>query len=356
VISIPVIRNNCTHLTFLSDQKNTQPTIIMILSNFRFLFVALLVAPLANGQMVTITPNLDVDTSAAYDGYRVYASGGAGLWDIAILAFYTDADCATSDDKITVAPATMISSGQPDSHPKENALSNTNPNSWWGGRKDSESASFWLGYMVPGQSEVIKCIQYKPGNDVWDRDDFIFQGHVEDGDWVDLYDVTGALSYPATSTITLRLSETWPAPSASPSSEPSTEPSSKPPVNTDCLETETNVRLSVLTDNHPGETQWKISDWLGNAEVEAQFIQGSRYDMCIPKGCYVFTITDSSGDGICCGYGAGSYSLEVDGVSLISNGGEFLTSAYSLFGTCLSGGASDSASAASVAKKDKARK
>jgi hypothetical protein len=350
VIFIPVIRNNCTLLTFLSDQKNTQPTIIMILSNFRFLFVALLVAPLANGQMVNITPNLDVDTSAAYDGYRVYASGGAGIWDIDILAFYKDADCAI-ESKITVDdPATMISSGQHSCCPKENAFDNSH---YWGGRKDS--GSFWLGY-VPGQSAVIKCIQYKPGTSVWARDDFIVQGLVEDGDWVDLYDVTGALSYSATSTITLRLSETWPAPSASPSSEPSSEPSSKPPANTDCLETETNVRLTVLTDDFPGETQWKIADWLGNAEVEAQFIQGSRYDMCIPKGCYVFTITDSSGDGICCGYGAGSYSLEVDGISLISNGGEFLTSAYSIFGTCLSVSDSDSASAASVAKKDKARK
>jgi lysyl endopeptidase len=58
--------------------------------------------------------------------------------------------------------------------------------------------------------------------------------------------------------------------------------------------------------------------------------------MCIPKGCYVFNMTDTSGDGICCGYGAGSYSLEVDGVSLVSEGGEFLHSAFALFGNCLS--------------------
>jgi hypothetical protein len=62
--------------------------------------------------------------------------------------------------------------------------------------------------------------------------------------------------------------------------------------------------------------------------------------MCIPKGCYVFTMTDSYGDGMCCGYGQGSYSLEVDGVSLISNGGDFGSSAYTLFGNCLSIGAS----------------
>jgi hypothetical protein len=57
--------------------------------------------------------------------------------------------------------------------------------------------------------------------------------------------------------------------------------------------------------------------------------------MCIPKGCYVFTITDSIGDGFCCVYGKGSYSLEVGGVSVLSNGGEFGTSASTLFGNCL---------------------
>jgi hypothetical protein len=116
-----------------------------------------------------------------------------------------------------------------------------------------------------------------------------------------------------------------------------------------CLETETDVKLSILTDNFPLEIGWTIVDWQSNTEVETggpYHITGASVtkEMCIPKGCYVFTMTDSVGDGICCLHGQGSYSLEVDGVSLISNGGEFGSSASMLFGTCLSFGGSPTSS------------
>ena len=39
-------------------------------------------------------------------------------------------------------------------------------------------------------------------------------------------------------------------------------------------------------------------------------------------GDYTFIILDTFGDGICCGFGQGSYSLSVDGIE-IANGGEF---------------------------------
>ena len=38
------------------------------------------------------------------------------------------------------------------------------------------------------------------------------------------------------------------------------------------------------------------------------------YTYCVPDtNCYIFTISDSWGDGICCGYGNGSYTISVDG-------------------------------------------
>jgi subtilisin family serine protease len=150
-----------------------------------------------------------------------------------------------------------------------------------------------------------------------------------------------------------------------PTKAPTSAPATPPPVNTDCRETESDVKLSILTDNYPEETQWTIVDWLSNTEVasgEPYRLRGAIYkeEVCIPKGCYVFTITDSFGDGICCGYGDGSYSLEVDGVSLILEGGAFLQSAYTLFGNCLpvvdSASTSTSTSAAGVDKKDNPRK
>jgi hypothetical protein len=46
--------------------------------------------------------------------------------------------------------------------------------------------------------------------------------------------------------------------------------------------------------------------------------------VCIDDGEYTFTIYDPYGDGICCGYGDGLYSLKVDDDPLmLENGGIF---------------------------------
>merc|ERR1712207_109540 len=50
-------------------------------------------------------------------------------------------------------------------------------------------------------------------------------------------------------------------------------------------------------------------------------------------GEYTFTISDTYGDGICCSYGNGSYSLIVDG-SLVKSGGQFASSDDYTFGSC----------------------
>jgi len=126
------------------------------------------------------------------------------------------------------------------------------------------------------------------------------------------------------------------APVPAPTSPPVDPPSS--PTGCDGVD----VKLTLQTDYYPSETRWTIVNWLTNVEVE----QGGPYslqmnlmseEMCLPdNACYVFTMTDSWGDGICCGYGQGSYSLEVNGATLVSNGGEFGSAAYALFGNCQS--------------------
>jgi hypothetical protein len=79
----------------------------------------------------------------------------------------------------------------------------------------------------------------------------------------------------------------------------------------DCASTETEVNLSILTDDFPLETGWTIEDWQTETVVETggpyQFTGASvTKDMCLPKGCYVLTMTDTIGDGLCCEYGTGS--------------------------------------------------
>jgi len=91
-------------------------------------------------------------------------------------------------------------------------------------------------------------------------------------------------------------------------------------------------QLNLLTDNYGLETTWTLRD--NNEEVLNGGPYGSnrQYDIqeCIFDGCYLFTIFDSYGDGICCSEGEGSYAVSVDG-RLIVEGGEFTNSETSQF-------------------------
>ena len=96
-----------------------------------------------------------------------------------------------------------------------------------------------------------------------------------------------------------------------------------------CILDSEDLTIIILTDNYPGETTWTVTD--GSGTVVAS---GGPYDtagteyveqVCIDAGCYTFTISDSFGDGVCCAYGIGSYTVSTNGTELAS-GGEFATS------------------------------
>ena len=89
------------------------------------------------------------------------------------------------------------------------------------------------------------------------------------------------------------------------------------------------VFLDILTDNYPNETTWEVTDDSGIV-----LFSGGPYneqatlfteELCLdPEGCYTFTIFDSYGDGICCGFGEGNYQIEdADGLPLLTGTGEF---------------------------------
>ncbi len=97
--------------------------------------------------------------------------------------------------------------------------------------------------------------------------------------------------------------------------------------------------ITILTDNYPTETSWNLSTSAG--EVIAEIIAGDlttggetySWEVELLSGNdYVFTINDSWGDGICCGYGYGEYNLYLDD-ELIHTGGEFAESETVEFST-----------------------
>jgi hypothetical protein len=110
-----------------------------------------------------------------------------------------------------------------------------------------------------------------------------------------------------------------------------------PACPTPCVDHEITVTINL--DNYPGETTWDIKDGGGTTIASGGPYSGAGTtvvsDECLIDGCYDFTIYDSYGDGICCGYGTGSYEV-TEGATVLASGGEFGSSETTNF--CLGGG------------------
>lgn len=100
--------------------------------------------------------------------------------------------------------------------------------------------------------------------------------------------------------------------------------------------TDTEVTLTLVTDNYGSETSWSLSGPSGVVASGSGYgnNQTTTETFCLPDGCYDFTINDSYGDGICCAYGNGSYALSGGGVS--ESGGSFASTETKNF--CIGGG------------------
>jgi len=86
-----------------------------------------------------------------------------------------------------------------------------------------------------------------------------------------------------------------------------------------------DVIVSITTDNYPTETSWKITsndstNMSGSGYTQAGQTYTETESLCI--GLYKFTIQDEYGDGICCGYGQGGYTVTVEN-EVVVEGGEF---------------------------------
>jgi hypothetical protein len=111
------------------------------------------------------------------------------------------------------------------------------------------------------------------------------------------------------------------------------------PCSSGCSGTE--VVISITLDNYPEETSWTIKNSNGST-VATGGTYGNQADgstvtinECLSDGCYDFTINDTYGDGICCSYGNGSYSVTAGG-SVVASGGNFTNSETTNF--CIGGG------------------
>ena len=89
--------------------------------------------------------------------------------------------------------------------------------------------------------------------------------------------------------------------------------------------TGSEIKIILNYDNYPEETFWGVND-AGNVNnfMSSGGLTGSTLDQyCASPGTYKVTLYDTFGDGMCCGFGIGQYSIFVDDV-LVAQGGNFL--------------------------------
>ena len=96
------------------------------------------------------------------------------------------------------------------------------------------------------------------------------------------------------------------------------------------------VTVLLRTDSYPGDTEWNIVD----ASSGDVMLDGGSYTnidaLHTSQHCTeeshnaIFTITDSLGDGICCGWDTGGYEIKV-GLNQVAAGGEFGSSETKTF-------------------------
>jgi subtilisin-like proprotein convertase family protein len=87
-----------------------------------------------------------------------------------------------------------------------------------------------------------------------------------------------------------------------------------------------NIIINVTLDNYGEENKWELKDANGELVQKAgpfnNFENGKveSTTICLPPGCYDFTIFDQWGDGMCCSYGNGGYEVveELSGKVLAS--------------------------------------
>lgn len=99
------------------------------------------------------------------------------------------------------------------------------------------------------------------------------------------------------------------------------------------------VQLSIVTDHYGSETSWKIYKADKEVVLQKTEVYGNdklyTYDFeMVPNVCYTLEVSDLFGDGMCCAFGKGSYSLSYPNGTVFVCGGIFRYSQASTFGAC----------------------
>ena len=107
---------------------------------------------------------------------------------------------------------------------------------------------------------------------------------------------------------------------------------------TPCPCYENQIAFVLTLDNYPAETTWSLRNsagtplYVGGPYNQAGVTINRTFNLP-PAAGYQFTINDDFGDGICCSYGNGSFSLRDNQNEIIASGGAFGATFSTIFCT-----------------------
>ncbi len=84
------------------------------------------------------------------------------------------------------------------------------------------------------------------------------------------------------------------------------------------------INIKIVTDNYGMETSWQLFDANNNLIDFGDSLSSNtlyQHEYCLEDGCFHFVISDSYGDGFCCNYGNGIFTIqkEINGDILASS-------------------------------------
>lgn len=89
-----------------------------------------------------------------------------------------------------------------------------------------------------------------------------------------------------------------------------------------------DFQLALVLDDYGSETTWEIVRlgeviYAGGPYADGEDGTEVVVDLCLESGCYILRVYDSYGDGMCCGFGDGGWSIFDGEGDLVATGGEF---------------------------------
>jgi len=99
------------------------------------------------------------------------------------------------------------------------------------------------------------------------------------------------------------------------------------------------VTLNLTLDRYGEETSWEVRNGTTIIASGGPFTRAAAngaypqapITICVPVGCHDLVITDSFGDGMCCAFGNGAYTLTNDQGATLASGGSFTTTSSTNF-------------------------